>query len=547
MKTLILLVIFSFLLVNTASASDQELREKLREFVENKPEADRYRVDGERLYSSQLLPRFYEDRFFTPAWTGKNGLTSNANALIRFINTVDEHGLQPADYHQAIIAKYAEAVNASQTSDLESLLKVDILLTDAFLVLASHLYFGKVDPEKNDANWKIQRKEPELHLDRRLERAITKTSIDHELSELLPKYRSYDLLKKELVYYRSIENIHWPKIGSTKAIKTGEENNVIPKMRKRLLTLKYQISDTISKVYDAELEVVVKQFQERHGLNNDGVIGKLTFELMNICPAEREEMIRVNMERARWLPLNVPDSLVLVNIADFTLDVLNGKDTLLTTRAIVGKSFRKTPVFVAQMSYLVFSPTWVVPQGILTKDVIPAVQKDPEYLAKKNMKVLQFDGTEVDPATVEWSKYKKKGFPYMIRQEPGADNALGWVKFMFPNTYDVYIHDTPGRNLFSKDERTFSSGCIRIEKPLELAQLLLSDNSKWDDASIKKAMYSGKEQTVKLSSPWTVAIVYFTSWVDGQNHIQFRKDVYDRDKQISQALKEKSGYSKGVR
>lgn len=544
MKSSFLLFISCFLLLNNSPASDQEMREKIQFFIENKSETDRYIIDGERLYSSQLLPRFYQNRFFNSAWSGENGLTSNARMLIRFINTIDEHGLQPADYHQALITKYVELIALDSAQVVENLFKIDILLTDAFLVIASHLYFGKVDPEKNDANWKIQRKEPELLIDHRLENAVSQTSVDYELNLLLPAYRSYNLLKQELVFYRSIEDDQWPKVGHVKALKPGEEDNIVPKVRQRLLSLKYDISDSLSKVYDAELESVMKQFQSRHGLNNDGVIGKLTIEALNITPRERVEMIRVNMERIRWLPLTVPDSLILVNIADYTLDVLRGKDTLLTMRSIVGKSYRKTPAFVSKMTYLVFSPTWVIPQGILTKDVIPAVQKDPDYLAKKNMKVLRFDGTEVDPATVEWSKYKKRGFPYMIRQEPGADNALGWVKFMFPNTYDVYIHDTPNRNLFSRDERTFSSGCIRIEKPLELAKLLLSDNPKWDDASISKAMYSGKEQTVRLLTPWTVAIVYLTAWVDEQNKIQFRKDVYERDKIISQALKQKSAYSK---
>lgn len=547
MRILVLFLFFTLLGSGPVLADDQQLRDAIRQFVENKPEGDRYRIDGERLYSSQLMPRFYANRFYNSAWTKETGLTANAEALIRQINSIDLHGLQPADYHQALIQKYYPQVNKGRPNDNEVLMKIDVLLTDAFLLLGAHLYFGKVDPEKNDANWKIQRKEPELNLDERLERAVSNTGVDQELSQLLPGYRNYMKLKEELVFFRSIETDEWPRLSVSKSLKPGDVSLVIPKIRKRLALLNYPIADTMLVLFDSDLENVMKMFQRRHGLNDDGVIGKLTVDAMNISPSQRAEMIRVNMERLRWLPVDAPEKFILVNIANYEMDVLDGRDTLLNSRAIVGKNYRKTPAFAANMTYLVFSPTWVVPPGILNKDVIPAVQKDIGYLAKKNMKVLTFEGKEVDPTTIDWSKQGRKNFPYMVRQEPGADNSLGWVKFMFPNQYDVYIHDTPNRELFKRDERTFSSGCIRIEKPFDLAKLLLSDKPEWDENSIRKAMYSGKEQTVKLSSPMPVVIVYFTAWVDGNDEIQFRKDVYERDKLITDALKQRSIYARGVR
>jgi len=546
-RILLLFVFGWFASIHPVLASDPQLRDAIRKFVENKPEGDRYRIDGERLYSSQLMPRFYANRFYNSAWTNETGLTANAEAFIRTINSIDLHGLQPSDYHQALILNYYPMVIRGKLNDTGILMKIDILLTDAFLLLGAHLYFGKVDPEKNDANWKIQRKEPELNLDVRLERAVSNTGVDQELSQLLPGYRNYMKLKEELVFFRSIENDDWPRLSVAKALKPGDINPVIPKIRKRLATLRYPIADTLLMLFDDDLENVMKMFQRRHGLNDDGVIGRLTVDAMNISPAQRVEMIRVNMERLRWLPVDAPEKFILVNIANYEVDVLQGRDTLFNSRAIVGKNFRKTPAFTANMSYLVFSPTWVIPPGILNKDVIPAVQKDIGYLEKKNMKVITFDGKEVDPNTIDWSKQGRKNFPYMIRQEPGEDNALGWVKFMFPNQYDVYIHDTPNRELFRRDERTFSSGCIRIEKPFDLAKLLLSDKPEWDESSIRKAMYSGKEQTVRLSAPMPVVIVYFTAWVDGNDEIQFRKDVYERDKLITDALKQRSIYARGVK
>ncbi len=546
-RFLFLTIFGCFAFSHMALADDQQLRDAIRHFVENKPEGDRYRIDGERLYSSQLMPRFYANRFYNSAWTSQNGITANAEAMIQQINSIDLHGLQPSDYHQELILKYYPQVAAGKSNDTEMLMKIDILLTDAFLLLGAHLYFGKVDPEKNDANWKIQRKEPELLLNERLERAVSNTGVVHELNQLLPGYRSYQLLKSELVFYRSIENDDWPRLSVAKALKPGDVNPVIPKIRKRLAHLNYPVADTMLVLYDDVLEKTMKMFQRRHGLNDDGVIGRLTVDALNVTPAQRADMVRVNMERLRWLPVGAPEKFILVNIANFEMDLLNGRDTLLNSRAIVGKNYRKTPAFTANMTYLVFSPTWVVPPGILNKDVIPAVQKDIGYLAKKNMKVLTFDGNEVDPATIDWSKHGRKNFPYMVRQEPGEDNALGWVKFMFPNQYDVYIHDTPNRELFKRDERTFSSGCIRIEKPFDLAKILLSDKPEWDESSIRKAMYSGKEQTVKFTSPIPVVIVYFTSWVDGNDQINFRKDVYERDKLVSSALRQKPSYARGVK
>ncbi len=535
------LILFSGLNPNYS----RDLSECIRFYVEHKPEGDRYRIDETRLFSSQLLPRFYNNRFFVPAWISGNALNDHALELIKAINQVDEHGLQPEDYHLRIIEKYTASMLKGDVPAQEEMMKAEVLLTDAFLLLAAHLYFGKVDPEKIDANWKLQRKEPELFLDRRLENAVTTTSVEHELDQLLPKQKNYRIMQQRLSWYRGLEKHDWKPIAPGATLKPGDVNNVVTQIRKRLHKLNYRLDDTLSTQYDEELEMKVMAFQERHGLNPDGVIGRFTLEALNITPAERAEKMRVNMERLRWLPLETPDKYVIVNIANFTMDVIQGSDTLLSSRAIVGRNYRKTPVFTGRMTYLVFSPTWVIPPGILANDVIPAVRRDPDYLNQKNMKVIRFDGTEVDHTTIDWANVTGRNFPYMIRQEPGPDNALGRVKFMFPNQYNVYIHDTPSRNLFSKDGRAFSSGCIRIEKPFEFAQFLLSDSPRWDDNAIRAAMNADREQTVRLPKHWTVVMVYFTSWADAKGNIQFRQDVYERDAAVSIALRKEPEYHSG--
>jgi murein L,D-transpeptidase YcbB/YkuD len=281
-------------------------------------------------------------------------------------------------------------------------------------------------------------------------------------------------------------------------------------------------------------------FQDDWGLNTDGVIGKSTLEDLNNPPIKLISQLKVNMERYRWLPLQVTEKYIIINIANFKLDLITGTDTLISMRAIVGKDPRKTPVFNERISYIVFSPSWTVPLTILQDDVIPELLKGPEYLEKRNMKLLRHDGSELAYSDIDWSTISKDNFPYIVRQNPGPGNALGRVKFMFPNTYDVYIHDTPSKGFFALDKRDISSGCVRVEKPFDLAVLLLSDSPEWSPVNIRNAMEQDKEQTVRLKIPVDVVLIYLTAWTDGKDRIQFRKDVYQRDEIVLEALNQKS-------
>lgn len=229
----------------------------------------------------------------------------------------------------------------------------------------------------------------------------------------------------------------------------------------------------------------------------------------------------------------------MVNIANYRLFMIDGTDTLISMRVAVGKEYRETPVFNARMTYIVFSPTWTVPPTILKNDVISELKKGSDYLAKKNMKILRFDGTEISYDEIHWKNISKNNFPYMVRQSPGSDNALGRVKFMFPNSNNIYIHDTPTKGTFARDDRAVSSGCIRIEKPFELAELLLYDLPEWTSAEIRKAMQQKKEQTVGLKTPVDVVLLYLTAWTDGNGRVQFRNDIYGRDEMVLSGLDQK--------
>ena len=280
-------------------------------------------------------------------------------------------------------------------------------------------------------------------------------------------------------------------------------------------------------------------FQNDWGLNADGVLGKTTLEYLNCLPLKLMGQLKVNMERFRWLPPQMTGKHIIVNIANFKLDLIVGADTLISMRAVVGQETKRTPVFNESMTYIVFSPAWTVPNTILKEEVIPQLLKGPAYLTKKNMKLFRNDGSELAYSDVDWSTISESNFPYMVRQDPGPGNALGRVKFMFPNNYNVYIHDTPSKSFFARDARAVSHGCIRVEDPFDLAVLLLSDVPEWTPDNIRTAMQQPKEQTVLLKVPVDVLVIYLTAWTDGKDRIQFRNDVYKSDEKVLVALNQK--------
>jgi murein L,D-transpeptidase YcbB/YkuD len=534
------ITITAFMLLATFSSGAGEFPESLKQFMDNKAAGSYYKIDNEYLFSGNVLQLFYLKRNYSPAWFNQKSLSNNGYALLDYIRQVDQQGLQPEDYHLYLIEAYVgKLLNFFKPGNAADMMKLDILLTDAYMLLGSHLYYGKVDPEKEGVNWKMRRKDPALRLDLKLEAALAGNDIGKELDMLAPRYRAYWMMKEELAFYLGMNEQLWPAILSDIAIKPGESSQLLPKIRERLIKLRYHLSDSISTTFDEELEKQLKMFQDDWGLNSDGVIGKSTLEGLNNPPVKLISQLKVNMERYRWLPLQVTEKYIIINIANFKLDLIAGTDTLISMRAIVGKDPRETPVFNERISYIVFSPSWTVPPTILEDDVIPELLKGPEYLEKRNMKLLRRDGSELAYSDIDWSTISKDNFPYIVRQNPGPSNALGRVKFMFPNTYDVYIHDTPSKGFFALASRDISSGCVRVEKPFDLAVLLLSDSPEWSPVNIRTAMEQDKEQTVRLKIPVDVVLIYLTAWTDGKDRIQFRKDVYQRDEIVLGALIQK--------
>jgi murein L,D-transpeptidase YcbB/YkuD len=331
----------------------------------------------------------------------------------------------------------------------------------------------------------------------------------------------------------------WPTVSSGPVLELGSTGPRVVELRNRLrVTGDLEGPEaTDPQTFDAGLETAVKQFQSRHGIDADGKVGPRSVEEMNVPVETRVKQLRASLERSRWVFRDVPVDFIVVDVAGFNVHLFKDGEEVWDSRVQVGKPYHATPIFKDTMRYLDFNPTWTIPPGILRRSTLPAIRKDPSYLGRSNMTVLTTSGQVVDPSTIDWEATKTKGFPYMIRQEPGAHNALGRVKFMFPNKYMVYLHDTPSKGLFARSERTFSSGCIRVQNPFELAELLL-ENQGWDRARIDQVVESRKTTRVNLKNPITVMLLYWTAQVDDDGTVHFRKDVYNRDAPIIAGLDE---------
>jgi murein L,D-transpeptidase YcbB/YkuD len=507
----------------------------IRQMVEQLTEAGRLQIGKAHIAAVGAIPEFYQRRNFHRGWTNPAAVDD----LLRAIDDSEEDGLTPEDYHREMLNRLDSETNSSALSDPQKLADFDVLLTDALLRLCYHLYVGKVDPERLDPDWNFAKDIDHLAPALLIQGAINSGDLYQFIGTLKPQHQYYTELKKVLMRYRSIARSGgWKSVPGGKTLRIGMTDARVPLLRKRL-SITGDMEDSLrtdANFFDERLEKAVIRFQRRHVLTADGVVGKNTLKAMNVPVAVRIAQIRVNLERARWVLQDIEDTFVVVNIAGFQVSYIRGGELAWRSRVQVGKPFRKTPVFRSEMKYLVFNPTWTVPPTILSQDILPAVNRDPSYLQQKNIEVLERSGRIVNPATIDWSKYKGNNFPYLLRQRPGPNNALGLVKFIFPNKHLVFLHDTPSKTLFERETRTFSSGCIRVEKPLQLAELLLDDPVKWDNESIAGVIRSGQPKTVYLREPMLVLLLYWTATVDEEGEPIFINDVYDRDPSILEDL-----------
>lgn len=502
---------------------------------------------GEILCGSLAIPRFYERRDFRPAWIVGGDPLPQADSLINAIREADREGLRPDDYHLANIQSLLVEVRKNKVEGKlnysEKLVDLDLLLTDAYLIYASHLLAGRVNPETIHTEWIAYNRTEDLA--NILNTALESNQIQESLQRLPPSHAGYERMREALFEYRIIARAGgWSTVPFGPTLRKGDRDERVGILRSRLAVSGDLDFPHTSRPYlfDDYVEDAVLKFQERHGLKADGIVGPETLAALNVPVEERIRMLEINMERWRWIPHDLGERHIVVNLARFELNVIEDNQQIISMLVVVGRPARSTPVFSAQLQYLVFNPYWHIPTKIAVEDILPKVLKDPDYLIKQKIKVFQGWGgkaPEIEPKTVRWSLLNSDNFPYKLRQETGPQNALGRIKFMFPNKFSVYLHDTPARGLFKRTKRDFSAGCIRIAKPIELAEYLLKDNLEWPRYKIRETISNGERKIVRLSNPIPVHILYLTSWVGIDGKVYFFSDVYDRDKAMMRALEER--------
>jgi murein L,D-transpeptidase YcbB/YkuD len=481
-----------------------------------------------------LIASLYERRGFAPLWTEPARMASLAAA----IGASATHGLDPNDYHAARLSA-PPAPQADEAERVRAIAQRDLVATDAFVRLAYHLYFGKADPRAIASGWNFSRTLDGVDPVAALSDLLAAPDVATALEALAPRLRAYRDLRDALAQLRAVERAGgWPAVAPGPKLEVGATGPRVAQLRARLRASGDLAEDGAGDVFDAALQAAVRRFQSRHGLEADGVVGRATVAALNVGVTERIAQVRANLERLRWVARDLTGDYLLVDIAGFTAQLWLAGAPVWSARVIVGRPYRRTPEFRARMKYLVLNPEWNVPPTILREDVLPKVLADPAYLDRHAMRVVDATGRRVDPAAIDWAAYRAnpRAFPYQIVQAPGGDNPLGAIKFMFPNEHLVYLHDTPARELFERATRAFSSGCIRVERPLELARLLLDDPLRWSEDKLREAIATGRTQTVPVRHAVPVMLLYFTATVGADGTLHFRPDLYGRDQPILAAL-----------
>lgn len=484
------------------------------------------RAHREYATDSAAIRDFYERRGQQFAWFVNDSLSQSAAGFAALVTSADTTYREIAGLFQRINT----LLHGARSTTNDSLrcdscqLDLELSLTAQFFRFADKKYGGMVGKDLRELDWFIPRMKKDYS---QLIDSLAAGRMD--LSPVEPVHRQYGLLKAELKrLYELDQRGQWSalELGDRRKLEAGDSLLVVPDIRQRLMLLGDLVSEgdslvLTSQVYDSLLVKAVQRFQSRHGLLPDGVIGAGVMRQLNVPPRDRIRTLLVNMERLRWVPLSYAKDLILVNVPEFRMHIFENGEEAWNMDVVVGTVATRTVIFADTLKRIVFSPYWGVPQSIVQGEILPAMRKDPGYLSRKGMEII--GGSASNP---------------VIRQRPGASNALGRVKFLFPNNYHIYFHDTPSKGGFAKEKRAFSHGCIRLSEPQRLAEYLLRNDTTWTTEKVKKAMFGGKEITVNLarSDRRPVTIGYFTAWVDVDDRLNFRDDVYGHDDRLAQEL-----------
>lgn len=487
---------------------------------------------------------FYSLNKFQTKWLEKNTTNYHYQAVMDVIQTSFAYGLRPSDYNIEKIQEQVARLYSTAEVQETALYNLDVQITGMYFLFTSHLTEGRIKTPGGGGKIWIRTKDQTYDDVSLLVAAADEKTLVAALNSLQPQHEQYLKLQAALKQYREYVDADREQtaitLGSKEKIEPNAVHRSIPAIRKKLSVtdLKLDSVMTDSTRYDEALVGAVKWFQQRHGLEPDGIIGAATVKFLNQTFAHKVSLIELNLERLRWESgENYGDHYISVNIPEYKLRVIEDNKSQLEMKVIVGAEATATPVFKDTLRYVVFSPTWAVPNSIIRDEIIPKLKRDSAAYSGKNYSFYK-NGTVIDPSTETWTD-DVNSYAYNIVQQPGRDNALGLVKFVMPNKMSIYLHDTPNHRLFSKSYRALSHGCVRLDDPDKLAAFLLKDYRGWNIEAVEKAMHSNKTQTVSLKRPYPVHLEYRTVWVDENGLVNFRDDIYGHDKRQLAMLKAK--------
>ncbi len=492
-----------------------------------------------RYYNRKIQSKtkaFYDDNEYKIVWLDRRGPSSLYKAFRDEVNESYRYGMNPSDYEIDLLEQEVNKLYEHRKPDVKEIANVDLRITASFFLFTTHMMEGRIrNPGASEFIWKKGTpKEDDVAL---LLNQTNGSSLRKELNKLHPADPQYEKLTKALADYRKLESQNTFKpLQLGEQLKPGQTSKAVPRLRQILFPTNTPETKSDSMMYDDDLVSAVKEFQKRHGLTENGIVTGETLKFLNMSFSERADLIALNLERLRWRPFTTLDhDNIIVNVPEYFLRVYDNKKEVMTMRVVLGSDFNATPIFYDTIKYITFSPTWNVPQSILEEEFLPNLQSDPEYYSKEFKFYHKRDS--INPADVDWTDDDLDLSEYHAVQKSGDGNALGHVKFIMPNNFNIYLHDTPADGLFKRRERALSHGCVRLEKPIELAEYLLRDQPKWNRERIEEAMKSPEPINVNLKKLYPVHIVYRTVWVDEDGNVNFREDIYGHDKRQLAQLK----------
>ena len=520
------LLLLTVICLAPLARAERGVEEAIRSYLEGLDAGAPPVIAGRLLDNPEMLSRLYRDRDHQPLWLPGAPLQANLPAMLAAIDDSVAHGFVAERYHRKAIEQLL-AADASAES-----LAVELLLTDAFLSQALHRSRGIVSPPDLDEDWAV----PQTDIDAGELLAATardRSPVPEVLAALWPQSADYALLLQRRAEILAMDEEASVQVPAGALLRPGDNSERVVLLKRRLLGPGDYTPD-----YDAHLLREVTAFQVAAGLEPDGIVGANTLEVLNASRVSWIDRIDANLERWRWLPRAMPATYLRVNIAAYTLRAFEDGEPALSMNVIVGKPYRRTPVFTETIKYMVLNPYWNVPFSIATKDKLPLLQADALAEAQKGFETRPagIDGF-VPVSAIDWKPVTRRSFNYLLRQKPGPQNALGGIKFMMPNPYSVYLHDTPSRELFARQERSFSSGCIRLEEPMALAEWLLGRENHPRAGSVDALMEREETLTINLKEPVPTYLVYFTAFATDAGDIAFRRDIYSRDSALVAALR----------